>query len=35
MTTRKETEQLEQLEQRIVKIGIFYDGGFFHHISNY
>jgi len=32
MTTRKETEQLEQ---RIVKIGIFYDGGFFHHISNY
>ena len=22
-------------EQRVVKIGIFYDGGFFHHISNY
>ena len=32
MTTRKDTEQQEQ---RIVKIGIFYDGGFFHHISNY
>ena len=32
MTTRKDTEQQEQ---RIVKIGVFYDGGFFHHISNY
>ena len=29
MTTKNEQEQ------RVVKIGIFYDGGFFHHISNY
>lgn len=29
MTTKKEQEQ------RVIKIGIFYDGGFFHHISNY
>ncbi len=29
MTTQKEQEQ------RLIKIGIFYDGGFFHHISNY
>ena len=29
MTTQKEQEQ------RLIRIGIFYDGGFFHHISNY
>lgn len=34
-TETKETMTMKSADRKMLRIGVFYDGGFFHHISNY